>query len=92
MQGARHIVTSEGVRGLYQGLLPTLLRDVPEIAIQFALYEKYAAVTWKTVQWQTSDQMLGHDVRANLASVLLLAQPRPYITLAQHSCFSSVPS
>ncbi|KAL3151859.1 hypothetical protein ABBQ38_012823 [Trebouxia sp. C0009 RCD-2024] len=38
--GARHIVTSEGVRGLYQGLLPTLLRDVPEIAIQFALYEK----------------------------------------------------
>ena len=40
MQGARHIMASEGVRGLYQGLLPTLLRDVPEIAIQFALYEK----------------------------------------------------
>ena len=40
MQGARRIITSEGVRGLYQGLLPTLLRDVPEIAIQFALYEK----------------------------------------------------
>lgn len=40
MQGARRIITSEGVKGLYQGLLPTLLRDVPEIAIQFALYEK----------------------------------------------------
>lgn len=40
MQGARHIIASEGVRGLYQGLLPTLLRDVPEIAIQFSLYEK----------------------------------------------------
>ena len=39
-QGARHIVASEGMRGLYQGLVPTLLRDVPEIAIQFALYEK----------------------------------------------------
>ena len=40
LQGARHIIASEGMRGLYQGLLPTLLRDVPEIAIQFALYEK----------------------------------------------------
>ena len=40
VQGARHIVASEGMRGLYQGLVPTLLRDVPEIAIQFALYEK----------------------------------------------------
>ena len=40
MQGARHIIAREGMKGLYQGLLPTLLRDVPEIAIQFALYEK----------------------------------------------------
>ena len=40
LQGARHIVAAEGVKGLYQGLLPTLLRDVPEITIQFALYEK----------------------------------------------------
>lgn len=31
---------AEGARGLYRGLLPTLLRDVPEIAIQFALYDR----------------------------------------------------
>lgn len=34
MQGARSIVANEGMGGLYSGLLPTLLRDVPEIAIQ----------------------------------------------------------
>ena len=39
-QGARTILAAEGVRGLYKGLLPTLMRDVPEIAIQFALYER----------------------------------------------------
>ncbi len=39
-QGARSIVAKEGVLGLYHGLLPTLLRDVPDIAIQFALYER----------------------------------------------------
>ena len=39
-QGARSLVAAEGVMGLYHGLLPTLLRDVPEIAIQFALYER----------------------------------------------------
>ncbi|KAK9902064.1 hypothetical protein WJX75_003057 [Coccomyxa subellipsoidea] len=39
-RGARSIVAAEGVAGLYHGLLPTLLRDVPDIAIQFALYER----------------------------------------------------
>ncbi len=43
-QGARSIVAAEGVAGLYQGLLPTLLRDVPDIAIQFALYERLRKV------------------------------------------------
>ena len=30
----------EGIAGLYHGLLPTMLRDVPEIAIQFLMYER----------------------------------------------------
>ncbi|CAK0786047.1 hypothetical protein CVIRNUC_009260 [Coccomyxa viridis] len=39
-RGARSIVGKEGIAGLYHGLLPTLLRDVPDIAIQFTLYER----------------------------------------------------
>lgn len=36
---ARTIVAAEGVRGLYKGFGATLIRDVPEIAIQFTAYE-----------------------------------------------------
>ena len=38
------IVRSEGWQGLYHGLLPTLLRDVPEIAMQFFVYERLRQV------------------------------------------------
>ena len=44
LQGARSIVQREGIGGLYHGLLPTLLRDVPDIAIQFTLYERLRRV------------------------------------------------
>ena len=40
MQATQTIYRSRGLGGFYAGLLPTLLRDVPEIAIQFTLYEK----------------------------------------------------
>lgn len=33
------IVSRSGLRGLYLGYLPTLLRDVPELAVQFTVYE-----------------------------------------------------
>jgi len=33
------IVRAEGVAGLYRGFGPTLIRDVPEIVVQFACYE-----------------------------------------------------
>ncbi|CAD7700020.1 unnamed protein product [Ostreobium quekettii] len=39
-QAGIYIARKEGMRGLYAGFLPTLLRDVPEIAVQFALYER----------------------------------------------------
>ena len=40
LQAARTICRTSGVRGLYRGFWPTLARDVPEIAIQFTLYER----------------------------------------------------
>eukprot|EP00897_Mesotaenium_endlicherianum_P007358 jgi/Mesen1/6650/ME000340S05814 len=39
-EAAKSIVMTEGIGGLYKGFLPTLMRDVPEIAIQFSVYEK----------------------------------------------------
>jgi len=37
--GVASIWTSQRIRGFYAGYFPTLIRDVPEIAIQFATYE-----------------------------------------------------
>ncbi|KAL2612617.1 hypothetical protein R1flu_024309 [Riccia fluitans] len=39
------IVAGEGIGGLYRGFWPTLMRDVPEIAIQFGVYEKLRSYT-----------------------------------------------
>lgn len=43
----RSVVTAEGLGGLYKGFWPTLMRDVPEIVIQFGVYEKLRAVVQK---------------------------------------------
>eukprot|EP00775_Hariotina_reticulata_P005483 gene5483-5718_t len=39
VQAARSIVQAAGVRGLFTGFLPTLLEDVPDMAVKFAVYE-----------------------------------------------------
>ncbi|EFN52160.1 hypothetical protein CHLNCDRAFT_139333 [Chlorella variabilis] len=36
---ASSIVTAAGVRGLFTGFLPTVLEDVPDMAVKFAVYE-----------------------------------------------------
>ncbi|GFH06813.1 EngB-type G domain-containing protein [Haematococcus lacustris] len=41
---ARSITTAVGVRGLFTGFLPTLLEDVPDMAIKFAAYESMRQV------------------------------------------------
>eukprot|EP00892_Ulva_mutabilis_P001060 jgi/Ulvmu1/10955/UM007_0134.1 len=41
------LARSKGIGGFYSGFLPTIIRDVPEIALQFGMYEALrAAVTW----------------------------------------------
>ena len=36
---AKSIVKAAGVRGLFTGFLPTILEDVPDMAVKFAVYE-----------------------------------------------------
>lgn len=36
---ARSIVSAAGVRGLFTGFVPTILEDVPDMAVKFAVYE-----------------------------------------------------
>jgi solute carrier family 25 S-adenosylmethionine transporter 26 len=36
---ARSIVAAAGVRGLFTGFVPTILEDVPDMAVKFAVYE-----------------------------------------------------
>ncbi|KAF6261240.1 mitochondrial carrier [Scenedesmus sp. NREL 46B-D3] len=39
VQAARSITQAAGARGLFTGFLPTLLEDVPDMAVKFAVYE-----------------------------------------------------
>ena len=55
-----NIVTARGVAGLYLGYLPTLLRDVPELAIQFTVYEalRKGVTTYRADQLARQQQAL----------------------------------
>lgn len=46
---AKSIVGSAGVRGLFTGYLPTVLEDVPDMAIKFAAYESLRQLHSKAV-------------------------------------------
>ena len=39
------IAANEGPRGLFRGFGPTIMRDVPEIALQFVVYDRYVLDT-----------------------------------------------
>jgi solute carrier family 25 (mitochondrial S-adenosylmethionine transporter), member 26 len=42
-QAVPQLFRAKGLRGFFSGFVPTVLRDVPEIAIQFATYEALRA-------------------------------------------------
>ncbi|TYZ61600.1 hypothetical protein PybrP1_002014 [[Pythium] brassicae (nom. inval.)] len=44
MQVFRHVVRDEGVRGLYRGMVPTLIRDVPFSGLYVLIYTRLKAV------------------------------------------------
>lgn len=44
MHAATEITRAAGVRGLFTGFLPTILEDVPDMAVKFAAYETMRAV------------------------------------------------
>lgn len=54
-QAASSITAAAGVRGLFTGFLPTLLEDVPDMAVKFAAYETlrhtYVRLTDKQVRF-----------------------------------------
>ena len=45
----------EGVRGLYKGLLPNVLRVMPQSAITFLVYEKVMQLLESDVRWPFRD-------------------------------------
>ncbi|GAB4815049.1 hypothetical protein N2152v2_002095 [Parachlorella kessleri] len=44
VHAAKEITKAAGVRGLFTGFLPTVLEDVPDMAVKFAAYETMRAV------------------------------------------------
>eukprot|EP00210_Caulerpa_lentillifera_P001573 g1511.t1 len=76
-QSATTIVRTEGVRGLYAGFLPTLLRDVPELALQFTIYERLR----KTLSAKRHDQKLQtweHLVLGGLSGAVAAVVTMPF--------------
>lgn len=54
VEACRQIVRSAGVRGLFTGFLPTMLEDVPDMAVKFAVYEVMREMHANTMQRPTN--------------------------------------
>jgi solute carrier family 25 phosphate transporter 23/24/25/41 len=46
---ARKVITSDGIRGLYRGIIPELVKVVPAVAMNFYFYELFRQVILKNV-------------------------------------------
>ena len=49
MHGLQTIATEEGVKGLYKGLIPNIIRDIPFSALAFSFFTQYQKVLVKSL-------------------------------------------
>ena len=63
---ARKITTEAGPRGLFTGYLPTLLEDVPDMAVKFAAYETMRAMHRRFTGRSQEDSAAAADISMGL--------------------------
>ena len=63
---ARRITRAAGPRGLFTGYLPTLLEDVPDMAVKFAAYETMRTAHRKLVGMKQDDSAAAADITMGL--------------------------
>ncbi|EME31823.1 Probable S-adenosylmethionine carrier 2, chloroplastic [Galdieria sulphuraria] len=73
----RMIVRTEGIRGLYVGFLPTMLRDVPFTSLQFAFFEQ-VKILWRSFAHRSSLNNTETYVSGSFAGGLAAALTNPF--------------
>ena len=56
---AQSIIAAAGPRGLFTGYLPTLLEDVPDMAVKFAAYESLRSLHKQLVHGRNATVQVG---------------------------------
>jgi solute carrier family 25 S-adenosylmethionine transporter 26 len=94
---ARQITTAAGPRGLFTGYLPTLLEDVPDMAVKFAAYETMRAMhrrfTGKSQEESAaaadiSMGLIAGAVAAGATTPLDVVKTRMMCNASQRPCFT----
>ncbi|GAX74200.1 hypothetical protein CEUSTIGMA_g1649.t1 [Chlamydomonas eustigma] len=96
IHAAQSITKAAGVRGLFTGFVPTLLEDVPDMAVKFAVYESMRTIYFQLTGRQPAaieDLLMGGSAGAAAAAattpldvvktrMMCSASQRPTITAA----------
>ena len=70
---ARQITSAAGPRGLFTGYLPTLLEDVPDMAVKFAAYETMRTMHRRLTGRKQEDAAAAADISIGLIAGALAA-------------------
>ena len=70
---ARQITSSAGPRGLFTGYLPTLLEDVPDMAVKFAAYETMRTMHRRLTGREQEEAAAAADISIGLIAGALAA-------------------